>query len=114
LKSSQGDCDSLPKFQQSLDVRELAWFDDILVGSDMLASSESSQTDIAKQFVRFAWKNKFERMRGALPVNGGRESDEKRLLYSLNAKRVLQLAWNSTKDLIEQFKKGIIENEQYT
>jgi DNA primase len=114
LKSSQGDSDSLPNFQQSLDVRELAWFDDILVGSDMLASSESSQTDIAKQFVRFAWKNKFERMRGTLPVNGGREADEKRLLYSLNAKRVLQLAWNSTKDLIEQFKKGIIENEQYT
>jgi hypothetical protein len=53
-------------------------------------------------------------MRGTLPVNGGREADEKRLLYSLNAKRVLQLAWNSTKDLIEQFKKGIIENEQYT
>lgn len=114
-RSVQGESGALPDFQKSLDPRELAWFDDILAGSDMLAaSSEFSQTDLARQFVRLAWKSRFERMRGALPVNGGREADEKRILYSMNAKRVLQLAWNSAKELIGQFKKGAMQNEQYT
>ena len=98
--------DAFAAFAESLEPGERRWFDKVLALAGRAQASTQKPTDTMQDFVRGIWSDFVRRRRGALPANGGEESDAQRLRLSMVLKCLQQSKWSSVKDIIRDFTKG--------
>ena len=104
-ETASGD-DAFAEFAESLEPGERRWLDNVLVQAGRAQASTQKPTDTMQDFVRGLWCDYVRRKRGALPANGGEESDTQRLRLSMALKGLQQAKWSSVKDIVRDFTKG--------
>ena len=98
--------DAFAAFAEALEPSERRWLDKVLVLAGRALASTQKPTDTMQDFVRGLWCDYVRRKRGALPANGGEESDAQRLRLSMALKGLQQAKWSSVKDIVRDFTKG--------
>ncbi len=98
--------DRFAAFAESLDSVSRGWFDLILLNAGNMQASGLSAAEILKEFVRSLWCDELARRRGALPAQGGAETDFRRMKLSMDLKRLQQVKWSLVKEMVRELMKG--------
>ncbi len=99
--------DAIAAFADSLDPRERAWFDEIMLEAGRSNSSSLTPVQIAQEYVRLLWGDCLTRRRGAMPADGGPAADVARMKISDALMRLKMVKWNAVKELVrKQIKEG--------
>lgn len=92
--------DRFAEFADALGETERGWFDGVLLAAGKMQSCGLDATDVMQDFVRSLWCDWIRRERGALPADGGPDTDAKRLKMSMDLKRLQHVRWSVAKDII--------------
>jgi len=97
--------DRVAAFADALPPAERGWFDQVLLAAGKAQACGMEATDVMQDFVRSLWCDWLRRERGALPADGGPETDAKRIGMSMNLKRLQQVRWSAAKDIIRDVQR---------
>ncbi len=98
--------DRFAAFAESLDPAARGWFDAVLLNAGKMQASGLPATEALKEFVRGLWRDELTRRRGALPAQGGAETDAQRMKLTMDLKRLQQAKWSAVKETIGILMKG--------
>ncbi|MBO7482705.1 MAG: DNA primase [Kiritimatiellae bacterium] len=97
--------DRFAEFADALGEEERGWFDGILLAAGRSQSCGMDASDVMQDFVRALWCERLRRERGALPADGGPETDARRLKLSMDLKRLQHVRWSAAKDIIRDLSR---------
>ena len=98
--------ETLSVYADSLGDVERGWFDKVLEDAGKAQASGLTTAEIMQNFVRSLWSDYLKRVRGSLPIDGGAETDVKRLKLSMDIKRICNVKWNTVKMMVRDLMKG--------
>lgn len=102
--------DCFAAFADTLDDIDRKWFESVLAASGKSQASGLTPVEILQKFIGVLWRAFLSRECGALPINGGREIENRMAILSVMQQRLIgadaNCDWNDTKEIIRDLIKG--------